>query len=82
MDAERNDGEVATIDRETEKKIEKRVKRILAKANLYEITEFKIQKAASEKLGLDVSQPPYKFVVRRVVEEFLQLLKNNTQTKR
>ncbi|CAN0840928.1 Mediator-associated protein 3 [Linum grandiflorum] len=55
----------------TEKKIVKRVRKILEKENLYQLSERQVREEASEKLGIDLSEEPYKSVVRREVEDFL-----------
>ncbi|KDO76582.1 hypothetical protein CISIN_1g0317922mg, partial [Citrus sinensis] len=49
---------------ETKAKIEGTVREILVKSDMTETTEFQIRKQASEKMGLDLSQPEYKAFVR------------------
>ncbi|RVW43154.1 RNA polymerase II transcriptional coactivator KELP [Vitis vinifera] len=41
-------------------------------ADMDEMTEFKVRKLASDKLGINLSAPDYKRFVRQVVETFLQ----------
>ncbi|KAL9434611.1 hypothetical protein AB3S75_029290 [Citrus x aurantiifolia] len=57
---------------ETKAKIEDTVREILVKSDMTETTEFQIRKQASEKMGLDLSQPEYKAFVRHVVTTFLE----------
>ncbi|OIT30350.1 PREDICTED: RNA polymerase II transcriptional coactivator KELP [Nicotiana attenuata] len=59
------------MDSETSNKIEETVLEILKSCNLDEVTELKIRKMASEKLGLELSDPTRKAFVRQVVEKFL-----------
>ena len=59
------------MDSETSNKIEETVLEILKSCNLDEVTELKIRKMASEKLGLELSDPIRKAFVRQVVEKFL-----------
>ncbi|KAL3499207.1 hypothetical protein ACH5RR_038300 [Cinchona calisaya] len=59
------------MDSETEQKIEETVLEILRSSNMDEITEYMIRKSASEKLGLDLSDPPRKKFVRQVVNSYL-----------
>ncbi|KAK2654643.1 hypothetical protein Ddye_014499 [Dipteronia dyeriana] len=56
---------------ETKAKIEETVREILGKSDMSEMTEYHIQKQASDWLGLDHSQPEYKAFVRRTVNSFL-----------
>lgn len=60
------------MDTETRNKIEETVLEILRNSNMDETTEFKIRKAASEKLGMDLSEPTRKKFVREVVESYLK----------
>ncbi|CAA7031929.1 unnamed protein product [Microthlaspi erraticum] len=64
--------EVAVIDKDLEKKIKETVNKILKRSSLYQITELKAREKASSKLDLDLSQDPYKLVVREAVESFLE----------
>ncbi|KAJ8527037.1 hypothetical protein K7X08_029514 [Anisodus acutangulus] len=59
------------MDSETSNTIEETILEILKTCNLEEVTELKIRKMASEKLGLDLSDPTRKKFVRQVVEKFL-----------
>ncbi|KAH0975040.1 hypothetical protein GBA52_016939 [Prunus armeniaca] len=70
------------MDAETEQMIEKTVRGILEKSNMDEMTEFKIRKQASEVLDLDLSKPPYKALVKRVVQSFLEEENQKEQQQR
>ncbi|MCD7450900.1 hypothetical protein HAX54_008960 [Datura stramonium] len=59
------------MDSETSKRIEETVLEILKSSNLDEVSELKVRKMASEKLGLDLSDSSGKKCVRQVVEKFL-----------
>ncbi|PHT92225.1 hypothetical protein T459_00107 [Capsicum annuum] len=59
------------MDPETSIKIEETVLEILKSSNLDEVSELIVRKMASEKLGLDLSDPTRKKLVRQVVEKFL-----------
>nr|GME00511.1 RNA polymerase II transcriptional coactivator KELP [Ipomoea batatas] len=59
------------MDAETETTISETVLEILKSSNMDEITEFMVRKSASEKLGMDLSQPIRKKFVRKVVESYL-----------
>ncbi|KAH6804406.1 transcriptional coactivator p15 family protein [Perilla frutescens var. frutescens] len=59
------------MDSETHNKIEETVLEILKNSNMDETTEFKIRKSAAEKLGMDLSDPTRKKLVRQVVETYL-----------
>lgn len=57
---------------ETEKKnIEETVLEILRSSKMEEVTEFMVRKAASEKLGINLSEPTRKKFVRHIVESYL-----------
>ncbi|KZV31503.1 RNA polymerase II transcriptional coactivator KELP [Dorcoceras hygrometricum] len=60
------------MDDETQKLIEETVLEILNNSSMDETTEFKIRKTASEKLGIDLSEPNRKKFVREVVESYLR----------
>ncbi|OAO98983.1 unnamed protein product [Arabidopsis thaliana] len=60
------------MEKETKEKIEKTVIEILNESDMKEITEFKVRKLASEKLGIDLSEKSHKAFVRSVVEKFLE----------
>ncbi|EOA17866.1 hypothetical protein CARUB_v10006271mg [Capsella rubella] len=64
--------EEVEIDKDLQRKIEKTVKKILKKSNLYKMTEIKARDEASVELDLDLSQDPYKVIVKEVVESFLE----------
>ncbi|XP_010441388.1 PREDICTED: mediator-associated protein 3 [Camelina sativa] len=64
--------EEVEIDKDLQRKIEKTVKKILKKSNLYKMTEIKAREQASVELDLDLSQDPYKVIVREVVENFIE----------
>ncbi|GER41530.1 RNA polymerase II transcriptional coactivatorKELP [Striga asiatica] len=60
------------MDLETRTKIEQTVLGILTNSNMDETTEYKIRKSASEKLGMDLSEPTRKKFVREIVEAYLR----------
>lgn len=60
------------MEAETRSVIEKTVLDILKSADMDEMTEYKVRKMASEKLGINLSAPDYKPFVRQVVETFLR----------
>ncbi|AED94761.1 Mediator-associated protein 3 [Arabidopsis thaliana] len=64
--------EEVEIDKDLRRKIKKTVKKILESSNLYKITEIKAREEASLKLDLDLSQDPYKVIVKEEVENFLE----------
>ncbi|OMP08624.1 Zinc finger, CCHC-type [Corchorus olitorius] len=59
------------MEQETRQKIEETVKDILSKADMEEMTEFKVRVAASERLGIDLFDFSYKKFIREVIESFL-----------
>lgn len=59
------------MDSETSERIEETVLEILKSSNLDEVSELKVRRMASEKLGIDLSDPTRKKFVRKVVEKFL-----------
>ncbi|KAL6962701.1 hypothetical protein U1Q18_037660 [Sarracenia purpurea var. burkii] len=59
------------MEPEIQEKIEGTVLQIPKDSNMDETTEYKIRKMASNKLGLDLSSPEYKWFVRQVLETFL-----------
>lgn len=59
------------MESETRRKIEETVAEILSNANLEETTEYKLRLAASERLGIDLSGPEARNLVRIAVENFL-----------
>lgn len=54
---------------------------ILKKSNIKEATEFTIRVAASERLGIDLSDTASKHFVRSVVESFLLSVAANEKSK-
>ncbi|XVE73698.1 hypothetical protein DITRI_Ditri11bG0139700 [Diplodiscus trichospermus] len=59
------------MEQETRQKIEETVKDILSKADMDEMTEFKVRVTVSERLGIDLSDLNHKKLIREVVESFL-----------
>ena len=59
------------MEPEIRRKIEETVTDILSNADLEEATEFKVRLAASDRLGIDLSDPDRKALVRDAVERFL-----------
>ncbi|EOA21700.1 hypothetical protein CARUB_v10002126mg [Capsella rubella] len=59
------------MENETKQKIERTVREILKESDMKEMTEFKVRKLASERLGIDLSEPSHKSYVRVVVNSFL-----------
>ncbi|KAI5383392.1 hypothetical protein KIW84_070699 [Lathyrus oleraceus] len=59
-------------DAETKERIEETVLKILQESNLDEVTESKIHKQASNELDLNLSQPPFKALVKQIIEAFLK----------
>lgn len=62
-----------------QQKIEETVVEILKNSNMDETTEYKVRKMASEKLGLDLSPPERKQLVRKVVESYLADLQSKAE---
>ncbi|XP_022985429.1 RNA polymerase II transcriptional coactivator KELP-like isoform X3 [Cucurbita maxima] len=60
------------MDSKIQRRIEEAVRRILESSDMDEMTESKIRALASKDLDLDLSKSPYKALVRKVVESFLQ----------
>ncbi|ESQ28899.1 hypothetical protein EUTSA_v10023752mg [Eutrema salsugineum] len=60
------------IDKDLKKKIKETVKKLLERSSLYQITEVKAREEASSELDLDLSQDPYKLIVREAVESFIE----------
>ncbi|EEF51377.1 conserved hypothetical protein [Ricinus communis] len=67
------------VSRELEKKIAKRVRKILERENLYQMTEKKVREIASKELEISLVNEPFKAIVNRAVEDFLVKLRNQTQ---
>ncbi|KAK7332736.1 hypothetical protein VNO80_29491 [Phaseolus coccineus] len=59
------------MESETQRKIEETVLDILNKSNMEEATEFTIRLTASDRLGIDLSDPTSKHFVRGIVESYL-----------
>ncbi|XP_012490128.1 uncharacterized protein LOC105802804 [Gossypium raimondii] len=59
------------MEQETRQKIEETVKDILSKADMEEMTEFKVRVTASERLGIDLSDFSHRKFIRELVESFL-----------
>ncbi|XP_058736019.1 RNA polymerase II transcriptional coactivator KELP [Vicia villosa] len=57
---------------ETKERIEETVLKILQESNMDEVTESKIRKQASTELDLNLSQPPFKALVKQIIEAFLK----------
>lgn len=60
-----------SMESETQRKIEETVLDILNKSNMEEATEFTIRLTASDRLGIDLSDPTSKHFVRSIVESYL-----------
>ncbi|XP_010455483.1 PREDICTED: RNA polymerase II transcriptional coactivator KELP-like [Camelina sativa] len=60
------------MEKETKEKIKSTVREILKESDMKEMTEFKVRKLASEKLGIDLSETSHKAYVRSVVNSFLE----------
>lgn len=59
------------MEQETRQKIEETVKDILSKADMDEMTEFKVRVTVSDLLGIDLSDFSHKKLIRQAVESFL-----------
>ncbi|KAE8693646.1 basic helix-loop-helix family protein [Hibiscus syriacus] len=59
------------MEQQTRQKIEQTVKDILSKADMEEMSEFKVRVTASELLGIDLSDLSLKKFIRELVESFL-----------
>ncbi|KAI3422959.1 uncharacterized protein J3R85_011473 [Psidium guajava] len=60
------------MDSDVERRIGAAVREVLGESDMNETTEYKVRKQASERLGMDLSQPKYKAIVRQVVQSFLE----------
>ncbi|KAI3501428.1 hypothetical protein L2E82_40475 [Cichorium intybus] len=60
------------MDPEMAKKIEETVLEVLKNSDMDSTTEFQVRKAASEKLGVDLSVSERKKLVRNVVQTYLE----------
>ncbi|GKV40009.1 hypothetical protein SLEP1_g47692 [Rubroshorea leprosula] len=63
------------MEPEVREKIETTVREILEESDINEVTEYKIRKLASEKLGVNLSEAKYKAFVKEVVTSFLEELR-------
>ncbi|KAL2345909.1 hypothetical protein Fmac_007194 [Flemingia macrophylla] len=70
------------MEAESRRKVEEMVLEILKKSNMEEATEFSIRVAASERLGIDLSNSTAKQLVRNVVESYLLSVAANVNTKK
>ncbi|GMH22635.1 hypothetical protein Nepgr_024478 [Nepenthes gracilis] len=70
------------MDSKTLERIEAAVVEILQTADMEQMTEHKVRKLASEKLGIDLSAPDLKRFVRRVVESFLREQQEKAEQQR
>ncbi|KAK4268889.1 hypothetical protein QN277_022117 [Acacia crassicarpa] len=59
------------MESETRRKIEETVLDVLKNSNIDEATEFTVRLAASERLGMDLSDSEHKLLVRGIVESYL-----------
>lgn len=64
--------EEVEVDKDVEKKIKKTVKKILQRSSFYKMTENKAREQASSELDLDLSQDPYKLIVKEAVESYIE----------
>ncbi|KAL3738344.1 hypothetical protein ACJRO7_019812 [Eucalyptus globulus] len=60
------------MDSDVGRRIGTTVREVLEESDMSNTTEYKVRKLASERLGMDLSQPKYKAIVRQVVESFLE----------
>jgi hypothetical protein len=58
-------------DAETKARVKETVLKILHGSNMDEVTESKIRKQASTELDLNLNQPPFKALVKQIIEDFL-----------
>ncbi|GLU06008.1 hypothetical protein SLE2022_230750 [Rubroshorea leprosula] len=63
------------MEPQVKEKIETTVRQMLEESDMNEVTEHKIRKLASEKLGINLSEAKYKAFVKEVVASFLDELK-------
>jgi len=71
-----------SMESETQRKIEETVLDILNKSNMEEATEFGIRLAASERLGIDLSDSINKHFVRSIVESYLLSIMANGKAEK
>ncbi|CAK9163084.1 unnamed protein product [Ilex paraguariensis] len=67
------------MEPEIQNKIEETVLEVLKNSNMDETTEYKVRKLASEKLGIDLSQPDHRRFVRQVVDSYLNALESKEE---
>ncbi|KAL8200999.1 hypothetical protein R6Q57_012338 [Mikania cordata] len=60
------------MDPELAKEIEETVLEVLKNSDMDSTTEFQVRKAASEQLGIDLSEPSRKKLVRTIVQTYLE----------
>ncbi|KAG1367659.1 RNA polymerase II transcriptional coactivator KELP [Cocos nucifera] len=70
------------MDAGTQRRIEEVVLEILESSDMTTMTEYKVRKAAAERLGLDLSFPDRKRFVRGIVESFLVSKKDESTQQR
>lgn len=70
------------MESEIQRKIEETVLDILNKSNMEEATEFGIRLAASERLGIDLSDSISKHFVRSIVESYLLSIMANGKAEK
>jgi len=69
------------MDEATKKKVEVTVLEILRGSDMESVTEYKVRKAAADRLGIDLSIPDRKLFVRGVVEEYLRSLSSQEEAE-
>jgi hypothetical protein len=69
------------MDEATKKKVEAAVLEILRGSDMESVTEYKVRKAAADRLGIDLSTPDRKLFVRGVVEEYLRSLSSQEEAE-
>ncbi|GJU93856.1 RNA polymerase II transcriptional coactivator KELP [Tanacetum coccineum] len=65
------------MEPELKSKIEETVLEILKSSDMESTTEYKVRKSASEKLGIDLSEPERKKLVKNVVQTYLEQQQDN-----
>jgi cobalamin biosynthesis protein CobT len=69
------------MDEATKKKVEATVLEILRGSDMESVTEYKVRKAAADRLGIDLSIPDRKLFVRGVVEGYLRSLSSQEEAE-
>ncbi|KAK7397441.1 hypothetical protein VNO78_18613 [Psophocarpus tetragonolobus] len=69
------------MEAETRRKIEEMVLNVVKNSNIEKATEFSIRVAASERLGMDLSESPARQLVRSVIESYLISVAANEMSK-